>query len=145
MNPVHTRNGHAVRHGSTLPTPRAEDRVPAVESVLGVRLTSPTAHIAIIDLDGEIDLSTVPRLRSFLWQSVPRSIDLLIVDLSEIVFCDSAGLELLDECAARSATRGTVFRVVYHPNGPVERLFSLTGWRVRFAHYTDMDEACTLD
>lgn len=145
MHPVNTRNGHPVRRGTTLPAPRSSATNPDPESVLGARVVSPTAHTAIISLNGEIDLSTVPRLRSLVHQNAPRAIDLLIIDLSEIQFCDSAGLELLDECATRSAARGTDFRVVYRPDGPVARLFALVEGRMSFAHYTSMDEACVTE
>jgi len=145
VNPVNTRNGHPVRRGTTMPAPRSSAKNPDLEAVLGARVVSPTAHTAIISLDGEIDLSTVPRLRSFVHTNAPRAIDLLIIDLSEITFCDSAGLELLDECAARSTAQGTDFRVVYRPDGPVARLFTVVEWRMSFAHYTSLDEACVVE
>jgi anti-sigma B factor antagonist len=85
--------------------------------------------IQIVSVSGEVDLSSAHRLREVLWWAKaqtngdpPR----VVVDLSDVEFMDTAGLEvLLEEWNASRQLDGRMCLVVQE--GPVRRLLELTG------------------
>jgi anti-sigma B factor antagonist len=80
----------------------------------------PVAHI-----EGELDVSSAPALRNRLYDAVTNDDLGLVVDLSDAIYVDSAGLNLLFELAERLTTRQVAFAVVYPEGGIVERVFTL--------------------
>lgn len=96
-------------------------------------------HI-VIALRGELDLSTVPalktRLHSFLDGSVPR----LILDLAGLTFMDSAGMAAL-VIADRRARQLGVGLVLAGPQQIVARVLSLTALDQHFPVYPTVAEA----
>jgi anti-anti-sigma factor len=73
---------------------------------------------------GEIDLSTAPELGGALEATPPASRH-VVVDLTEVSFIDSSGINVLLTGQRRLAESGAGFRVVAPP-GPVRRVFELT-------------------
>ena len=73
---------------------------------------------------GEIDLSTAPELGSSL-EAAPPATRHVVVDLTEVSFIDSSGINVLLTGQRRLAEGGVGFRVVA-PAGPVRRVFELT-------------------
>ena len=55
----------------------------------------------VVSLHGEIDLENAARVREKIARSVPRAASRVVVDLSEVVHLDSAGVRLLFDLAAR--------------------------------------------
>jgi anti-sigma B factor antagonist len=81
--------------------------------------------VDLLFVDGELDISTAPRLLSALNDSItdaPRSV---VVDLSSVAFMDSTGLALLINAHRRLARREKGFAVVC-PAGPLRRVFEIT-------------------
>ncbi len=76
----------------------------------------------VLHLRGELDLSTVGVLRSALEERLPIKGD-LILDLSELDFLDSTGLQEILKLADRCS--GVV--VVRQPSGMVRKLLRVTG------------------
>ena len=85
---------------------------------------------AVVHVTGEIDLETGPRLREFLAtelnQLAAPAGDLLL-DLTEVTFCDSSGLQALVATLRRARLLGVrlVLRVV--PGSRFARFLSLAG------------------
>ena len=83
--------------------------------------------IALITVQGELDLSTAPQLRAELFTAIREGASGLIVDLDECPFIDSTGLGVL--CHAARRMRGPDGRsavVVVSGQQQVERVFRLT-------------------
>ncbi len=81
--------------------------------------------VVIAAVTGEIDLSTVPRLRERLFELAGHG-GTLIVDLNRVTFIDSAGLGALVGAARRAdAHGGSLHAVCARP--PIRRLLWLTG------------------
>ena len=76
-------------------------------------------------VEGEIDISTAPRLISVLNQAVTDAVRSVIVDLSRVGFMDSTGLALLINAHRRLTRRRKGFAVVC-PEGPLRRVFEIT-------------------
>lgn len=109
---------------SALPTRRRHDTAPKPLVLLmfgphgtpvpppGLKLSEELAgRTAILALDGEFDLHTAPevdRVLDLLLRRAPRR---LVVDLSQVCFLNSAGLEVLIACHRRAGPR-TDLRIV---------------------------------
>jgi anti-sigma B factor antagonist len=78
----------------------------------------------VVTPTGEIDLSTAPELGSSL-QAAPPAARHVVVDLSEVSFIDSSGINVLLTGRRRLAEGGAGLSVVVPP-GPVRRVFELT-------------------
>ncbi len=63
-----------------------------------------------IQLTGALNFDTVPALRTQLIQLLP-ALNPIVVDLSQVNFCDSSGVALMLECLrqARSAQKNIIF------------------------------------
>lgn len=79
----------------------------------------------LLALRGELDLATVPVLEDAL-QNAERSHDLVVVDLRDLTFLDSAGLHVLIGAEQRARRSGARLVLVQGPP-QVRRLLELTG------------------
>ena len=78
-----------------------------------------------IAIHGELDLATAPQLTTaFERVSELDGIELAVVDLRNLEFLDSTGLEAIMQFEARSRKQGVDLAVVRGPRA-VERLFSV--------------------
>ena len=84
--------------------------------------SGPRVEIAI---QGELDLATSPQLEAE-FERIGRldGVELVIVDLRELAFLDSTGLEAIVKFDARSRASGAELVVVRGPRA-VERLFAV--------------------
>jgi anti-sigma B factor antagonist len=79
----------------------------------------------VVLVDGEVDVSTAPHLRSFLLQ-VDDGERVLVVDLSDMDFLDAAGLSVLVALQRRLAQRASQV-VLRSPSASTRRLLQITG------------------
>jgi anti-sigma B factor antagonist len=94
---------------------------------------------AIVTAAGEIDISTVTRLRERLFEIVASGRP-LVVDLGQVSFIDSVGLSVLVGAANRAAAHGTSLQVACAPP-KIRELLCLTGLDRRIALPRTLDEA----
>jgi anti-sigma B factor antagonist len=109
--------------------PIAEKRAAREEPVPDQGLSVATDEregVYCIALQGELDVSTVPRFNAALLDARVRSCHRLVVDLSELTFMDSTGLSAVLVAEMHARTRGQRFAVVRGPRH-VQELFRLTG------------------
>jgi anti-sigma B factor antagonist len=97
-------------------------------------------HGVILSIDGEVDLATAPQLRAKLLDLVQDGTGSLVVDLTPVPFIDSTGLSALLAGYQRAAARGRTMRLVC-PEGPVLRVFRLTGMEMVFPISSSLVEA----
>ena len=79
-----------------------------------------------IVLSGDLDLSTVARVRVAIESACVRAPANVVVDLSAVEFVDSHGLQLL-VTTHRNVTAEECSLAVVPPSGHVRRAFTLTG------------------
>jgi anti-anti-sigma factor len=79
-------------------------------------------HIA---LKGELDLSSAGKLQEELRRVEAGAPELLVLDLSKLVFLDSTGLRCLVTADERARETGRRLVIVRGPD-PVQRVFSIT-------------------
>ena len=78
----------------------------------------------LLEVEGELDIATAPRMIAALNESFARLDRPLIVDLSSVDFMDSTGLALLMNAHRRVKRRGQGFAIVC-PGGPISRVFEI--------------------
>ncbi|MGC4806264.1 STAS domain-containing protein [Micromonospora sp. DT233] len=91
---------------------------------------------ACLRLAGELDVSTAPELTAALDGLAEQGERHLLVDLTELTFCDSTGLAAFVRGDNRAAAQGGWLRLT-GATGRVERLLRLTGLAEVLAHRPD--------
>ena len=81
---------------------------------------------AVITLPEEIDISNSEQVREELLSLVNRGPAVLIVDMAETTFCDSAGVNALVRAHKRASANGAEIRLVVASPG-VQRVLDITG------------------
>ena len=104
----------------------------------------------IVTVKGEVDLYSARRLRELIWRAKEQAdVDptRVVVDLSEVEFMDTAGLEvLLEEWNSSRQLDGRMCLVA--SEGPTTRLLEVTGLSELCDLYSELDAAvgsCALD
>ena len=88
-------------------------------------LTNESGSRVEIAIHGELDLATAPQLDAeFERVGALDGIEVVVVDLRELAFLDSTGLEAIVRFDARSRANGVELAVVRGPRA-VERLFAV--------------------
>ncbi|NRQ38414.1 STAS domain-containing protein [Nonomuraea sp. NN258] len=98
----------------------------------------------IIRLAGELDVYAVPVLREHLeriWELPAKPF--LIVDMGEVTFCDSMGMNELVDIMHRCEGRGTRL-LLGGVQGVMARVLSITGLRHAFEVFARFDDALRL-
>ncbi len=81
---------------------------------------------AVITLPEEIDISNSEQVREELLSLLNRGPAVLIVDMAETTFCDSAGVNALVRAHRRASANGAEIRLVVASLG-VQRVLDITG------------------
>jgi anti-anti-sigma factor len=95
-----------------------------------------------VALHGEVDLSVIPTLESALEDAIRESAGAFIIDLSDLDFIDSSGLQALMRARALLAREDRAL-VVVCPHGPVRRVFELSGFSELFVLFGSREEAAS--
>ncbi|MGW0808795.1 STAS domain-containing protein [Nonomuraea sp. NPDC002799] len=113
------------------------------KSTLGVA-SGLSRNAIIIRLEGELDVNAVPVLRDHMlhiWDLPPKPF--LIVDLGQVTFCDSVGMNELISVMQRCEARGTRL-LLGGVQGVMARVLSITGLRHAFEVFARLDDALRL-
>ncbi|MFD7258217.1 STAS domain-containing protein [Streptomyces sp. NPDC059874] len=109
----------------------------------GDRFTCEVRHVrgaTVLKLGGELDHDTAEPLREAL-QAVPaEGGERVLVDFSDVGFCDSTGLNVLLRGRLTAERAGSRIELV-GLRRPVERMFRITGADEIFSVYADVAEA----
>jgi len=89
---------------------------------------------------GEVDLAAAEALEAGLEAAIRESAGALVVDLSEVTFIDSSGLQVLLRARALLGREDRALAVVC-PFGAVRRVFELSGVSELFALFATREQA----
>jgi anti-sigma B factor antagonist len=105
------------------------------DTELHLTVSTPRPGVTVLRVAGEVDLVTVPQLRA----AVGKQLDapLLVLDLSELGFLGSVGLEVLVDARDQLAARGGALRLVTG-GAVVRRPLELTGLTRLLACYATL-------
>ncbi len=95
---------------------------------------------AVIDVDGEVDMFTAPKLREALIQSIEQGHERLVVDLGDVSFMDSTGLGVLIGALRRIRERSGEMSLVCSSR-PVLRVLEVTGLHNVFTIHESLEGA----
>jgi anti-sigma B factor antagonist len=85
--------------------------------------------VRLIEVFGELDLATAPRLCSALDAARIHRVKRVVVDLTGVDFCDSTGLRALIGASTELRVGGGRLAIACLPSGAVARLFEVVGAR----------------
>ncbi|MFI6320478.1 STAS domain-containing protein [Nonomuraea sp. NPDC050556] len=91
----------------------------------------------VVRVSGELDMTGAPRLRAILERASAGN---LVIDLTEVPFCDSVGLGVLVETLNRIRSAGGRLILVVSP-GMIANLLVITNLDQHFDTRASMDEA----
>lgn len=94
----------------------------------------------VLEVVGEIDLSTAPQLERRVDDVIEQGSHRLILDLTGVVFMDSTGLRALI-AAQKSIAEHTGRLAIAAADGPVTRLLSITGVQSELIVHPTVEEA----
>ncbi|GAB2920613.1 STAS domain-containing protein [Nonomuraea fastidiosa] len=98
----------------------------------------------IIKLEGELDVNALPIFQEHIqriWELPPKPF--LILDLGEVSFCDSMGMNELVHLMQRCEAQGTRL-LLGGVQGVMARVLSITGLRHAFEVFARFDDAMRL-
>lgn len=95
----------------------------------------------IVGVVGEIDMGTAPEFERQLASQITGYVRLLVVDLSEVSFLASSGLNALVAVRTSCRAGGVALRLVVGHNRPVMRILAITGLDKTFAIYEEKRDA----
>lgn len=93
-----------------------------------------------VSVHGEVDLAVVGALEASLEDAIRESVGAFIIDLTDLDFIDSSGLQVLLRARGLLGREDRALAVVC-PHGPVRRVFELSGFSELFALYRSREEA----
>lgn len=82
--------------------------------------------VAVMTFPAEIDISNAAQLREDLLSALVQGASLVVADMSDTTFCDSAGVALLARVVRQAAESGSGLRVAASAPA-VTRVLALTG------------------
>jgi anti-sigma B factor antagonist len=95
---------------------------------------------SVIAVRGEVDLHTAPKVQYAIERAAANEGAAVVVDMSSITFIDSTALSMLAR-AKRSLDEQSISFRIAEPSSPVERIFSVTGFRDYFDIFESREEA----
>lgn len=110
-------------------------------NILSVRSENDCTVVAV---RGELDIASAPALRTELLGLLGPHARRIVVDLSEVTFCDSSGLAVLVGASRRAWLLGGVLRLAA-PAPPVTAVLRLTGLDRHFEIFPTVQAAVTND
>lgn len=94
-----------------------------------------------MSVHGDLDLASAPTMRQRAARVLDSGTTALVLDLSGVDFCDSAGLGMIVAVLKRARTRGARLRVVC-PEERIRALFTLCGLDAVVDLHPDLAAAC---
>jgi anti-sigma B factor antagonist len=89
---------------------------------------------------GEVDIADAQALEDALQKAIIQSVGAFVIDLSDLRFIDSTGLQVLRRARDLLGREDRQLAVVC-PHGPVRRVFELSGFSELFALFATREEA----
>jgi len=102
--------------------------------------TDRAGGVCTVNLEGEIDVYTAPRLKAELVSAIESGCVNVIVDLEDVGFIDSSGLGVLVSALRRARERDGAVRIVCTRDN-ILKIFRITGLDKVFPIFSDASEA----
>ena len=103
-------------------------------------LSQLTAY-AVVTLVGELTFAVHEEAERYLAAALEMTRTAVIVDMTELTFCDSSGVNVIAKLARAARNSGGVAVVLVGLTGRVLTIFTVTGMIDAFTTYPDLDTA----
>jgi anti-sigma B factor antagonist len=98
-------------------------------------------QLVVARLDGEIDMSNAGELGEALGRQVSNEALGLILDLTDVHYLDSAGIQVIYELREQLETRGQEIALVVAPESPIDGALRVAGVASVLGVAATLDEA----
>lgn len=105
---------------------RAAETSGPIGVVIDVDRSRLAEGVVVVALSGDVDVFSVPRLRSALLDLV--GIVDVVLDMTGVAFCDSSALRVFVDAQRRASAGGRTLEIT-HPSTSVRNLFDVSGLR----------------
>ena len=99
--------------------------------------------VVVALIDGEVDASNTQEIGSRLRSALSNRSTVLVVDMTETTYLDSAGINLMFELAADLRERQQQLRLVVPDGAPIARAIAITGLDAAVPTHGDRHTALT--
>lgn len=107
---------------------------------LHITVNEPTREVAVVSVEGEVDMSSSPEVRNALTPLLRPGRKAVVIDLSQVQYMDSSGIATMVEGLQHSMKQGIHFRLsALSP--PVRDVFELARLTALFHIYPTTEEA----
>lgn len=96
--------------------------------------------VAVINVQGEVDVYTAPKLREEIHKQLDQGATKIVVDLTNVAYMDSSGLGVLIGALKRAREENGDL-VVASPNPRISRILDVTGLSKIFNVQADTQQA----
>ena len=119
----------------------AGDEDPPSQGTKATFAALPTGDVFLIEVSGELDIATAPRLGQLLDEGTAHPAGALLVDLCDVTFMDSTGLNTLLAARRPLESSGKRLAIACRPDGAAADTFRLTALDRVFDLYEDRETA----
>ena len=109
-----------------------------------IHTTSDESGVVIARIAGEMDASNTPHVEDRLTAAVPNSAPGMVLDLSDLRFVDSSGVELFFRLGERLEDRRQRLAVALPEGAPIKRVFEIVRFSEKLPLAGSVEEAETL-
>jgi stage II sporulation protein AA (anti-sigma F factor antagonist) len=114
--------------------------VPAEQTPLSIDVTMPREDVALVVVKGSLDVDTATELHHHLANQVHHGRRHLLVDLSDVPFMDSSGINIILNAYKETRQIGGSVGLIA-PAPAVQRILDLTGVSLTVPSYKTADAA----
>ena len=107
-------------------------------------IDNPEDGVAVVAIRGQLDIDTAAHLRSALAAALERPAPRVVLDLSELAFCDSIGLSSLALAHNHCVESGGYLRLAA-PNAFLRKVLTVVGLAAALPMYRTVDAARRAD
>ena len=106
----------------------------------GVELLRPSEDVAVVELEGEVDIYSSPQFKEALSRGIDEGATRIVVDLAKVTFIDSTALGVVVGGVKGMRARGGTLDIVCRDEN-IRRIFEITGLDRILGMYQSREEA----
>ena len=123
--------------------PAADDPLNTTSELLGLTVEHPAHDVCVVTVDGELDMVTAPLLETCLRNQLCTTPRHLVVDLQQVQFLSSSGLNCLLSIRDRAQTATTQLHLAGFVSRRVARPLQVSQLMDQFNTYLTVTDAVT--
>ena len=123
--------------------PATNDSINTASELLGLTVEHPAHNVCAVTVDGELDMLTTPLLEAYLRNQLRTTPRHLVVDLQQVQFLSSSGLNCLLSIRESAQTTSTQLHLAGLASRPVARVLQVSQLIDRFNTYPTLTDAVT--